>query len=289
MSPESPQPNWQPAEGGYSLALVGGRGLVCRNAKGRVLASVPAKVKTTETAQRLLALRDWLVRHEQACAQTVETWMLRSLPVPRGVLERVWADPAWRRPLENALVVPEGSEEAGFLRGASPTRGVGLVDLDGETGWFDSPTVRIPHPILVDDLDDARELATELKLSQGIQQLFREVHEKKGADDDKRIDDYAGGHFEQLNHALGRCRTLGLRVQGGYAVTPVWEDGRLVEARYWIGAEYPEGETYTGDLIWVDARQRQLSRGEVGPVAFSEGMRMAAAIYAKRKVEEDKS
>ena len=44
MSAASPQPQWQPAEGGYSLALVGGK-LACRNAKGKVLASVPAKVK----------------------------------------------------------------------------------------------------------------------------------------------------------------------------------------------------------------------------------------------------
>ena len=284
----SPQPHWQPAEGGYALALVGGK-LACRNAKGKVLASVPAKVKKGETALQLLALRDWLARHETECTQAVEAWMLRSLPVPRGVLERVWADPAWRRPLENALVLPEGSDEPGFLRGASPERGVGLVDLDGETVWSHSPTIRIPHPILVEDLDDARELATELSLSQGIQQLFREVHEKRGDATDRSIRDYADGHFEQLNHALGRCRTLGLRVQGGYAVTPVWEDGRLVEARYWIGADYPEGETHTGDLIWVDGRQKVLARAHVGPVAFSEGMRMAAAIYAKRKVEEDKA
>ena len=92
-----------------------------------------------------------------------------------------------------------------------------------------------------------------------------------------------------MRHAprlFGLCRRLGFRVSGGYACCPVWEDGRQVEARFWIGSDYPEGETWTGDMIFTDSKEHTIPVKDVGPVAFSEGMRMAAAIYAKRIVEK---
>lgn len=284
---------WIDAGGGYTVALDGTK-LVCRNAKGKRLASVPKKVKTTDVAEQMLALRDWLTQHERDCIDTVESWMLRSLPTPREVLLKVWEDPTWRSPLENAVVTAvatDGSpnqEQAGFFKGVEDGKGVGVVDLDGETQWLDTATVAIPHPILLEELSDWRELATELSLEQGISQLFRETHERAASIEDAStsIGDFTEGHFEQLNHVLGKCRTLGYRVRGGFACSPVWESGKLVEARYWIGSDYPESETYTGELLWVDEGELTLKLGSVGPVAFSEGMRMASAIYAARKIEE---
>ncbi len=73
----------------------------------------------------------------------------------------------------------------------------------------------------------------------------------------------------------------------GSATCPVWESGVLVEARYWVGADSPEEEAYTHDLVFVDRQERPLKISDVGPVAFSEGMRMAAAIYAKRVVKDE--
>ena len=46
-------------------------------------------------------------------------------------------------------------------------------------------------------------------------------------------------------------------------------------------------ETSTGDLEWVDDKQKPLKVSEVPPIAYSEGMRMAAGIYAKRKIEKE--
>ena len=43
---------------------------------------------------------------------------------------------------------------------------------------------------------------------------------------------------------------------------------------------------YTGELIFVDSEQKPLKIAEVGRVTFSEGVRMASQIYAKRKVEK---
>jgi hypothetical protein len=60
----------------------------------------------------------------------------------------------------------------------------------------------------------------------------------------------------------------------------------MIEPRFWVGSDAPDGEAETGDLIWVDAASRQLSLSEVGAVAYSEGVRMASLIYAGRAVEE---
>ena len=131
-------------------------------------------------------------------------------------------------------------------------------------------------------------IAEELAFEQQLDQLFRQTWSPtKEQSKATSIEDYANGKFEMLTHALSLCRRLGYKVSGGYACCPVWENGVLIEARYWVGAEYPESETYTSDLIFTDDRERTLVIEDVGPVAFSEGIRMAASIYAKRVVDND--
>lgn len=276
---------WLDAGKGYALTLEAGK-LVARNDKGKRLASVPKELRESDAADQLEGLRDWLVEHERECAATVEQWMLRSLAVPRAVLEAVWEDPAWRAPLENAVVV--AGDRAGLFRGVDPRKGVGIVDLDGETGWLAAERVAIPHPILIPELDGWRELVTQLSAKQGVAQLHRETHAKPVAlaEASTSIDAFEDGKFAMLMHAIGKARSLGFKVRGGFATCRVWDGGGVSEARYWIGADSPDSETYTGHLSWVDARERSLLLGDVGPVAFSEGMRMASAIYAARIVEK---
>ncbi|MGN6104893.1 MAG: DUF4132 domain-containing protein [Kofleriaceae bacterium] len=285
---------WIDAGGGYQVTLDGGK-LAARNDKGKRLAAVPKDVRASDAADQLEALRDWLAEHDRTCLATVERWMLRSLAVPRAVLEAVWEDPSWRRPLENAVVVavgPDGARDpgrAGLFRGVDPRRGVGIVDLDGETGWLAADLIAIPHPILLAQLDDWRELVTQLDVAQGVAQLHREIHHRPAdlSAEAQSIDQFADGRFAQLVHATGKARALGYQVRGGFATCKVWDGGAVVEARYWIGSDVPDVETHTGPLGWVDARERPLSVAAVGPVAFSEGMRMAAAIYAARVVERE--
>lgn len=283
--------SWIPAAAGYLVALVDKK-LIARNPQGKTLASVPPTVTNSEAADQLLALRDWLGQHERQCLETVETWMLRSLPIPRPVLQSVWPDPAWRSQLENLVVVPVTQgvldlDAPGFFRGVDDKKGVGVVTLDGETSWLKAEQVAIPHPILLPELGELREMAAELKLTQNFAQLFRESFQRdaKAEPASTSVDAYANGKFAQLLHALGKAKSLGYPVRGGNACCPVYEGGQRVEARFWIGADSPEGETYTGDLCWVDGRQRTLALRDVGPVAYSEGVRMAAAIYAARVVE----
>jgi hypothetical protein len=294
---------WVDAERGYRLALDGGK-LAAMNAKGKRLAAVPKELRGGEVAARLEVLRDWLMEHERACGATVERWMLRSLPVPRAVLEAVWEDTAWRRPLENAVIAAVDSDgggdgdaggaggraggldpaRTGLFRGVDPARGVGIVDLEGETAWLDDERIAIPHPVLLPELDAWRELAMQLGLAQGVSQLYRETYVKPADAVGAAIDRFADGRFAMLLHAAGRARTLGYQVRGGYATCRVWDRGAAGEARYWLGADVAYAEAYTGPLSWVDEHDRGLALAEVGPVAFSEGMRMASAIYAGRVV-----
>ena len=282
---------WIDAGKGYALTLDGGK-LAARNDKGKRLSSVPKDLRDGEVADQLEGLRDWLAEHDRECMATVDQWLLRSLPVPRAVLEQVWDDPAWRRPLENAVVVAVGADgkhehgKAGLFRGVDAKRGIGIVDLDGETGWIAADRIAIPHPILIAELDGWRELVTQLGVAQGVSQLLRETYAKPAGASAHTIDQFEDGKFAMLMHAVGKARSLGFKVRGGFAVCKVWDGDGVTEARYWIGADSPEAETFTGSLSWVDQREHGMSIAAVGPVAFSEGMRMASAIYAARVVEK---
>ncbi|MGW1618514.1 DUF4132 domain-containing protein [Streptomyces sp. NPDC002172] len=274
--------------GDYEVALDDGK-VVCRNAAGRRLRSVPAKLADDPAVLGLRQLAEWLERHERQCLADVERWMTRSLPVPLAVLAQVWPDPAWQAALRDLVVTGADGEVAGFLRDAEAGRGLGLVDLDGDTVRIAPELVRLPHPVLLEDLAELREFAVELGVEQKAQQLFREVWHRPAALDAEgtQIEEYAGGVFKELRFLHGRATQLGYRVRGGYAVCSVLEEGRGIEARVWIGDYDSYFETETGPLAWTDTAGRTLRLGQVGPVAWSEGMRMAAALYAGRDIEDE--
>ncbi|MEQ1505072.1 MAG: DUF4132 domain-containing protein, partial [Myxococcota bacterium] len=270
---------WLDAGDGYQLAVRDER-IVVRGPRHQALAAVPKAVRLTETWRTVSELVEFLAVHRAACRDTVETWMLRSLDVPAAVIAAVWADPDWRRGLEDLVVACDGV--VGILREVD-ARGLGAVTLDGDTRWSTAATVAIPHPMLLADLDDWRALLVELGATQDCPQLFRETFvdpTPAGA----AVRTCAGGTFDRSIEANEAARALGYRVSGGCAVCRVWERGGLVEARYFVGDGDPAEPTTTGDLTWVDANQRALDRSAVGPVAFSEGMRMASGIFAKRSL-----
>ncbi len=162
-----------------------------------------------------------------------------------------------------------------------------MIDVDGESKWLKSPCVAILHPILIGELDDLRDLANDLGVIQSVEQLYRPVFRPTQEQIQlNSIRDYENGEFQQLNFALGICKRLGYPVRGGYATCKVLEGTSPLEARYYVGSESPDSPTWTGDLIFVDDKQRAIAIRDVGPVTFSEGVRMASSIYAKRKVEK---
>lgn len=278
---------WTQTGTGHELTIRDGA-IIARNDKGKELASVPPKAKKSEAFEELDALLNFLHQHDVEAGAEVERWLLRSLPVPRVLLAEVWADESWRSWLTD-LVIATDDGVAGFLRSADE-KGLGIVDLDGESVTITAERVLLAHPALLEDLEDLREFSVELGITQRLDQLFREVH-RKPADLEAtttELNDWAGGEFQELRFATGRARSAGFKVSGGYATCVCFEEGEPVTARYWIGADYPEAETVTGDLHWTVADQ-VIPVAEVGPLAYSEGVRMAAHIFAGRKVakEED--
>ena len=283
---------WLEADKKYALGIEAGK-LVCRNPAGKKLGSVSKELKESELGEQLTAMCEWLADHRTDCLRRIELWMLRSLPVPCDVVRAVWPDPDWAEMLRNLVVTPadasgkRDSAQTGLLRDVDPKKGIGVVDRDGETQWIAAKQILIPHPILIDGLQELREIAADMGFSQAIEQVFRPTFAATREQTEQfRIADFSNGRFEQLNFAGSLCRRLGYPVRGGYACSKVWENARPVEARYWIGDDSPESETYTGELIFVDSDQKPLKIADVGRVTFSEGVRMASQIYAKRKVEK---
>jgi len=282
---------WMATAAGYEVTLRGGD-VVCRNAAGRELRTVPKAVRDDPVTAGLRQLEEWLGRHEAGCRADVERWMVRSLPVPAALLAEVWTDDAWRVALTDLVVArSDGTgwdpDDVGFLREAGE-KGIGVVNLDGETVRMAADVVVIPHPVLLADLDDLREFAADLEVDQSVPQLFRETWLRPAGLDPAAtsVADYAGGHFAELRHLTARAGSLGYQVRGGYAVCRVFEGDRTVEARSWVGSDDPYYATDTGDLVFTGRAGATLPLGEVGPVAWSEGMRMAAGLYAGRVVEQ---
>jgi hypothetical protein len=285
---------WLAVGADYEVSLDQGK-VIARNRQGKVLKSLPKALRDTDAVVDLRQLSEWLKRHETACQREVEQWMVRSLPLPTAVIGEVWADEAWRAPLRDLVVVPVddagrwGTDRAGLLRDADPDKGLGVVDLDGETTRLTATLVVLPHPVRLPDLADLREFAADLGVRQGTLQLFREVWTRPEVEDDQRreVSRYAGGRYKELRHVQARATSAGYRVQGGAVSVRVWEDGVPVVASVWIGEGDPLYETETGPLYFTDPAGKAVALTAVGPVAWSEGMRMAAALYAGRVVDED--
>ena len=282
---------WLSAGDGYEVALLEGR-VAARategRAAGRQLKTLPKGLREHPEVERLRKLAEWLDRHAAACLAQVDGWMVSSLPVPTGLLARVWADEAWQVALRDLVVVGDDPEEAGFLRDAAESGELRVVNLDGDTVRLSPETVTLPHPVLLPDLDDLREFAAELGVTQRVEQIHRATWLRPAEQpaDAGEVRDYAGGKFASRFGLAARATSLGYRVSGAYATCRVRDGGRTVEAAVWIGEPYYDEDTETGALTWRDQDGRGLALREVGPVAWSEGMRMAAALYAGRVIKE---
>ncbi|HUR05776.1 MAG TPA: DUF4132 domain-containing protein [Nonomuraea sp.] len=284
---------WLAAGDGYEVALIEGR-VAARatsgRAAGRQLKSLPKALRDHPEVDRLRRFAEWLDRHAAACVAQVDLWMVSSLPVPTGLLARVWPDEAWQSALRDLAVVGDDPDEVGFLRDATDSGELRVVNLDGETVRLSPRTVTLPHPVLLPDLDDVREFAAELGVVQKVEQIHRATWRKPAElkATETTVSEFSGGSYDSRFGLAARATSLGYRVSGGYATCRVRDAGSLAEAAVWIGEPYWEDEVTTGDLSWQDLDGRTLPLREVGPVAWSEGMRMAAALYAGRRVEEGK-
>lgn len=99
---------WLAAGDSYEVALVDGR-VVARSAAAgtpagqerKQVRSLPAEIRDRPEVIELQRFAEWLDRHAAECAAQVTTWMVSSLPVPTGLLARVWPDEAWQAALRD--------------------------------------------------------------------------------------------------------------------------------------------------------------------------------------------
>ncbi|WP_026120004.1 DUF4132 domain-containing protein [Nocardiopsis potens] len=101
---------WVDVGDGCSATVRGtGRGaeLVCRNARGRELARVPAGLKKAPGITALVELGRLLAEHERRAHARIERWMLGSPPVPTALLAALWPDPVWRAALTGLVLAPD--------------------------------------------------------------------------------------------------------------------------------------------------------------------------------------
>ncbi|MFC7331330.1 DUF4132 domain-containing protein [Marinactinospora rubrisoli] len=285
---------WITVGDGYQITVRGtGRtaALACRNAKGRELARVPAKLRKHPDVAPLTELLGWLTEHDSAVRTTAETWMLRSLPVPTRLLHAVWPDPVWRRALTDLVVAPVTGDRpdltrCGLLRAADPDRGTGAVDLDGETRWTDTTAICVVHPVLLgDDLPAWREFAVAIDADQDIPQLLRDVW-RRPADMDHdvtAIDAFAFATYEWGSQLEQQVIRLGGRIRGESAHFTVHDhDGEPVHVTVNLRWQGPQASTYLDGLTWSRPAHA------IGDIAWSEGVRILTTLYANRTAPEDR-
>lgn len=279
--------------GDYTLAL-DGTTIVCRNAKGKELKSIPAKVKKLEEYARLESLSLWLGQHDRTCADTVRGWFLRGETVRSTLISAVWEDPSWRSYIENLVVCAERASQGkvtGLLRdaGADVLR---IIDLDGETVEIPvgDTDITVPHPVLIDDIEDWREFIVELGVEQGTDQLFREIQVKPETAQEQRaaVRRYSEAIYSKGLVLIGRSRGAGYSASINEVSTEVMESGtgRVVTVVLEVHCWSPTEDAVLGDVSFRDAGDA-MDLSDVGPLAWSEGMRMAHFVYAGRSTDTD--
>ncbi|MBQ1076598.1 DUF4132 domain-containing protein [Micromonospora sp. C31] len=271
---------WLPVGDSYEISLVDGR-VAARStgrAGGRPLKTLPKALRDDPEVDRLRQLGQWLDRHAAECQARVDAWVVSSLPVPTGLLARVWPDPAWQDALRDLVVLGGDPAESGFLRDVTDSGDLRVVNLDGDTVRLSPATATLPHPVRLPDLADLREFADELDVTQRIEQLHRGTWDRPDnlRPQETTITDFRGTTVP--NRLAARAATSGFRVSGSQIRCRVWEAGRTIEAALSFDEDYWDSEATLGALSWAVVDGPTLRLAEVGPVAWSEGMRMATAL-----------
>ncbi|WP_434739560.1 DUF4132 domain-containing protein [Micromonospora sp. SH-82] len=283
---------WLPVGDSYEISLVDGR-VVARSsgprATGRPLKTLPKALRDHPEVERLRQLAQWLDRHTADCLARVEAWVVSSLPVPTALLARVWPDPSWRAALNDLVVLADDPTATGFLRDVTDSGDLRVVNLDGDTVRLCAPTATLPHPVRLPDLTDLAGFADELDVTQRVAQLHRGTWDRPA--------DLAGSATAHTaltgtrvpNRLAARAAAFGFRVSRSQVTCRVWEDGHPVEAALRFDEDYWDSEATLGALSWSVVEGPTLRLTEVGPVAWSEGMRMATALSGAAPATEGKA
>lgn len=96
------------------------------------------------------------------------------------------------------------------------------------------------------------------------------------------VTEFAGAEYRSWFHLSARATSLGYRISGSRVVDRIRDAGRVFTASVGMSDPYTEEKAWTGGLSWSHGDGYwSLPLHEVGPVAYSEGMRMAAALHMR--------
>jgi hypothetical protein len=239
-----------------------------------------ALMRDRDSAHDLDEVARWLADRDDVCRDEATTWMVRATSLATDTLASLWTDRMWSRSLTDLVLEtadgsdPDGSNPddaheddalvRGFLRGVAPGRGVGVLGLDGQTRWITHRRWTIPHPALLADLAAWQSAARQHGISQDVHQLDRTVFHRDPA---RFPDEHTAAHL-WLPATSGTERTA-----------QFWDGGR------WVLARITPGEPGTANgassrsitVTFEDSDGRLLRLAAVGPIVWSEALRLATA------------
>lgn len=280
---------WIEVPTGHAIRLHDGQ-IQVRNAKGKTLATVPPAVKKTAEHERLAVLADSLARHRAEQVRAIEAWMLHGTAVPVVLVAALWEDPDARAALTGLLVQSTDEPVVGLLVNADAA-GLEVADVDGTRRRLAGTHVIVAHPTLLEDADRWRLALAEHGLTQGVDQLARRVFRSGQTDwlsstetapEAPYVLVYTDGAtmFRDYARLMAALLPLGAELSRGRLQVRVREAGMEVLARLTVDAESPEHPSYVDHLAWFAGDDgRRLTFEEIGPVAWSEGARLAWHVH----------
>jgi hypothetical protein len=249
------------------------------NADGKVLASVPDKLRQTDRWKQWMALRENHRMRVKELARTVAGWMVSRRAISGAQLAASYRDPAWRAVLSALLVRSPG--KSGLIVGGDADRGIGLFTRDLDSAWQTGGSWVAPHPAdLGDELSAWQAAATAYGQAQGVAQLYRAIHRPAPTETAERSSSrYAGIELDNAAAASHGFNRRGWSTAAGKArrdVVVFGDDGAVsVTAEF---AYFADGDSYgdwnqgctTGALVFRDAAGEPLRLRDVPLAVFSE-------------------
>ncbi len=224
-----------------------------------------ALVRDRDSAHDLDEVARWLADRDDVCRDEATSWMIRGTSLSTDTLANLWSDRMWSHSLTDLVIETADGDLSddpaelarGFLRGVSAGRGVGILGLDGPTQWVTRRRWVIAHPATLPDLGGWINAARELGISQDVHQLDRTVFHR----DASRFPD---SHIAAHLWLPGTSRTE--------RSEQFWDGGRWVLAH--IGKSRADGYL---SVEFRDSDDRPLRLAAVGPIVWSEALRLATA------------
>lgn len=265
--------------GGYRVVIKPDLSHDIVNADGKVLSSVPDKLRHTDMWKQWMSLRENHRARVKEHARTVAGWMVSRRAIPGVQLAMLYGDPAWRSVLSALLV--RSKKHAGLLVGGQLERGLGLFTRDLDSAWQAGGTWVAPHPAdLGDELPAWQACATAYGQPQGTAQLYRSIHRPTPTEAAERASSrYAGITLENAAAASHGFNRRGWSTAAGKArreiVVFAEPEPVTVTAEF---AYFADGDSYgdwnqecnTGSLVFRDSGGEPLKLRDVPLAVFSE-------------------